>query len=258
MGVTGERVDWMAEYAEFHQINENAYVNASNVAGMGTVTSAQPSLLSGSTVGSNWSGNGGTLGSGDVGQNLLPVAMKIAAQTIGLDLVAVKPSPGPKIDLLYIDFQYDDTHLGDQDERPQVFKLNADNIADINAAIVEDFAGNPVITQTQGGLKGGRLFYGITSSTALVTKIEPSVKTDIVEFLGFSRIDGLPIFRAFRQANTAGQYNHFAFDASLNTFDSSTSIISLDCLGGIPIFSSCSKTSSEFPFIAKNSRILSV
>jgi hypothetical protein len=47
MGVTGDRVEWMAEYAEFHSINENAYVNASNVAGLGNVVAAQPSLLAG-------------------------------------------------------------------------------------------------------------------------------------------------------------------------------------------------------------------
>jgi hypothetical protein len=51
MGVTGERVDWMAEYAEFHSINENAYVNASNVSGMGAVIAAQPSALAGQTIG---------------------------------------------------------------------------------------------------------------------------------------------------------------------------------------------------------------
>ncbi len=37
MGVSGEKLEWMAEYAEFHSINENAYVNAANVAGMGAV-----------------------------------------------------------------------------------------------------------------------------------------------------------------------------------------------------------------------------
>ena len=56
--------------------------------------------------------------------NLFPLAMKIAAQTIGLDLVAVKPTPGPKIDLLYIDFQYDDVDAS-TNERPQVFKLSS-------------------------------------------------------------------------------------------------------------------------------------
>lgn len=35
-------------------------------AGMGSVVSAQPSSLAGSTVGTNWSGGGGTIGSGDV------------------------------------------------------------------------------------------------------------------------------------------------------------------------------------------------
>jgi hypothetical protein len=125
MGVIGDRVEWMAEYAEFHSINENAYVNASNVGGMGAVLNPVVGDLAGNPR------NGNVLspvaGSGDVGQNLLPVAMKIAAQTIGLDLVAVKPSPGPKIDLLYIDFQYDDTRsTNGTDERPQVFKVRLD------------------------------------------------------------------------------------------------------------------------------------
>jgi hypothetical protein len=234
MGVAEDRVEWMSEMAEYHSINENAYVNATNVAGMGSVLNPVVGTLAGNP-GNYTNAYGNVAGSGDLGQNLLPVAMKIAAQTIGLDLVAVKPTPGPKIDLLYIDFQYDDVNTA-TNERPQVFKLNADNIAAINTAIVDDFAGSPVITQTQGGLKGGRLFYGITSSTALVTKIEPSVKTDIVEFLGFSRIDGLPIFRAFRQANTAGQYNHFSFNAALNTFDDSSSMVSqiLGIAGVVP------------------------
>ena len=128
MGVTGDRVEWMSEYAEFHSINENAYVNASNVAGMGAIIAAQPSGLAGTTIGTNnFTNNGGTIGSGDVGQNLLPVAMKIAAQTIGLDLVAVKPTPGPKIDLLYIDFQYDDVDTS-KNERPQVFRSCKTNL----------------------------------------------------------------------------------------------------------------------------------
>ena len=104
MGVTEDRVEWMSEMAEYHSINENAYVNATNVAGMGAVVNPGISSLAGGTLPS--SGYANTIaGSGDVGQNLLPVAMKIAAQTIGLDLVAVKPTPGPKLDLLYIDFQ---------------------------------------------------------------------------------------------------------------------------------------------------------
>ena len=128
MGVSGERVEWMAEYAEFHSINENAYANATT-AGMGQVLAPQPSSITG-LLGAGGQGfgagsltGGASIGSGDLGQNLLPVAMKIAAQTIGLDLVAVKPSPGPKIDLLYIDFQYDDVNTTDANARPLATNL---------------------------------------------------------------------------------------------------------------------------------------
>jgi len=232
MGVTGDKIDWMSEYAEFHSINENAYANASNVSGMGAVVAAQPSTLSGSTIGNNWSGNDGQLGSGDVGQNLLPVAMKIAAQTIGLDLVAVKPSPGPKIDLLYIDFRYDDTHMGDQDERPQVFKLN---IADLDerAAVYADLVAKAGL-QTQGGLVG-RWFTTINDEGTAITiggqTAEPTTsKEGIVEFLGFSRIDGFPMFRAYRQWNTAhtavgSATDLWSFDSTRNTFNPTQSMV---------------------------------
>jgi hypothetical protein len=217
MGVTGERLDWMAEYAEFHSINENAYVNA-NIAGMGSVIAPQPSALSGTTIGNNWGANGGTLGSGDVGQNLLPVAMKIAAQTIGLDLVAVKPSPGPKIDLLYVDFRYDDTRE-DSDSRPQVFKFSSSNDATIKSTLVAGLTANG-ITETTDGLSGGRLFFGITASGAFTTVEPTGSKEGKLEFLGFSRIDGLPMFRAYRQSNAFGPSTQagWSFDPERNTF----------------------------------------
>ena len=40
-------------------------------------------------------------------QNLLPISIKIAAQTIGLDLVTVKPMSGPIGSLIYPDFTYE-------------------------------------------------------------------------------------------------------------------------------------------------------
>ena len=225
MGVAGEdRLDWMSEYAEYHSINENAYVNASNVAGMGPVLNPVIGGPAGTTVGANYTG---TPGSGDVGQNLLPVAMKIAAQTIGLDLVAVKPSPGPKIDLLYIDFQYDDTRLGANDERPQVFKLNIDNAgqkAAVNATLTAN-AG----AQTQGGLQG-RWFTNIYGSTVNTATDPGGSRAGVVEFLGFSRIDGYPMFRAFRQFNTSHTAVGtggalWSFDDTRNTFNPTMSMV---------------------------------
>ena len=235
MGVTGDRVEWMSELAEFHSINENAYANATT-AGMGGVSNPVLGTLPGALGG----GGGmfgprsydGIPGSGDLGQNLLPVAMKIAAQTIGLDLVAVKPTPGPKIDLLYIDFQYDDLRNGDTTGRPQVFKITVNsNLVDIkavlNAGIVT--AGGRL---TQGGLDSARLWVdGIDASGALVTNgTEPTSKTNVLEFLGFSRIDGAPMFRAYRQSNATGVIAGnggypFHFEPTLNTFGPTGSMV---------------------------------
>jgi len=225
MGVAGERVDWMAEYAEFHSINENAYANASNVAGMGGVIAAQPNALAGNTIGSY----ANSTGSGDVGQNLLPVAMKIAAQTIGLDLVAVKPSPGPKIDLLYVDFRYDDTPLGSEDERPQVFKLNFDELSTVQTAL-RAFLTAQNITESTGGLNG-RVWAEINAASAVsgftTSDQSGANKEGTVEFLGFSRIDGYPMFRAYRQFNTAsnGGSSAWTFDQTRNTFNPTQSMI---------------------------------
>ena len=278
MGVKDEtRIDWMAEYAEYHSINENAYANVSNVAGLGGITAPIPSTLPGTTLGTNWgsAANGGTLGSGDLGQNLLPVAMKIAAQTIGLDLVAVKPTPGPKIDLLYIDFQYDDTNLGTADEKPTVFKLDFSNNStsatySLFTNVINQTLATYSIIQTVGGLgfqngTPARIFTTINGTSSSLAAMQTTINiaggyantvgsgksvastTDpvnttnnlsgVIEFLGFSRIDGFPMFRAFKQPNavtsnsypyinsTSATNNAYAnYDTSRNTFANSTSM----------------------------------
>jgi hypothetical protein len=245
MGVTGEeRLDWMSEYAEFHSINENAYVNAT-LAGMGSVASPQPSIYPG-YMGTNPSypqglstaapGQYGNAGSGDLGQNLLPVAMKIAAQTIGLDLVAVKPSPGPKLDLLYIDFQYDDVTNPSTTGRPQIFKVTAAAAGQIDQAklsIRAALSANTIL-ETSDGLKGKRLWLTIATgaagdynlTSAQFTVSEPTAPYGgIAEFLGFSRIDGAPILRSYRQANServSSPSYPYTFDKTQNTFHIAT------------------------------------
>jgi len=281
MGILdADRLDWMSEYAEFHSINENAYANVSNTAGLGNIVAPSPSIIPGTTIGTNWS-NTGVGGSGDLGQNLLPVSMKIAAQTIGLDLVAVKPSPGPKMDLLYIDFQYDDSNLGSTDERPQIFKLDfsAGSAATYSqfTTVINAVLATYSINLTSGGLTkndgtNARVFTTIngTSSTtvsalmaapyatvigvaanaansvgaykSVASTVDPLTAGtslgNIVEFLGYSRIDGYPMFRAFRQANTAqtnsypyinnatGAGSVWSFDQTRNTFTSVASMAS--------------------------------
>jgi hypothetical protein len=237
MGVTGDRVEWLAEYAEFHSINENAYANATT-AGMGQVLAPTPGSFPGLLGGG--AGFGGssvtgqsTIGSGDLGQNLLPVAMKIAAQTIGLDLVAVKPTPGPKIDLLYIDFQYDDLTNGGTTGRPQVFKITASSLTGAFALAKAGLTtavstGNG--TLTTGGIQGTEVFFNIATS-ALPVNAEPTgSKQGVLEFLGFSRIDGAPMFKAYRQANAQAPYgglntSPYHFEQTLNTFNPTASMV---------------------------------
>ena len=60
MGMTGSKADWMSEYAEMHSKNETTLSN--------TTTDDFPTLL--------------------------PIAMKVSAQTIGTDLVSVAPIGG--------------------------------------------------------------------------------------------------------------------------------------------------------------------
>ena len=251
MGVTGDRVEWMAEYAEFHSINENAYANAT-IAGMGQVLAPQPGAVPGLLgYGAGFGGASltgqSTPGSGDLGQNLLPVAMKIAAQTIGLDLVAVKPTPGPKIDLLYIDFQYDDVNTSNVNARPQVFKLTGAGTTGISAVIatISAFVSAAGFQLTQGGIQGGQVFCtsshvaaagggGLTTAAAAVAAAS---KQGTLEFLGFSRVDGFPMFKAYRQVNAFGLGGYpqstsnlplstLQFNQTLNTFNATGSMAS--------------------------------
>jgi hypothetical protein len=258
MGVEGDRVEWLSEYAELHSINENAYVNATT-AGMGGVVNpgvgSLPGLLGGGpgfggglAGGAGFGGINNTgIGSGDLGQNLLPVAMKVAAQTIGLDLVAVKPTPGPKIDLLFIDFQYDDLREGGTNGRPQVFKLvgtsansGTNNLPTVKTTLTTQFALlNPLGRITQGGLDGGKLFLSVATgssgdgfrfATGTFSDSDTALKRGVVEFLGFSRIDGAPMFKAYRQANSqnigGGAFGYpYAFNQEANTFGPTGSMV---------------------------------
>lgn len=138
-----EKFSWMCEMATRHKyledvglskrkmLNENiAYHNYSNVAGMGPIITPTVSPVPGIPGTSMQPGVGGA-GSGDLFPNMLPIAIKVAAQTIGLDLVGVKPIPGPTFQLVYLDFTYDDhqtyTDSGNKQnfEGYQLFKVPA-------------------------------------------------------------------------------------------------------------------------------------
>ena len=202
--VDEEKREWMSEYAEMHQMNENVGYATLNGNGMGNVLAPVISTIPGST----WQG-GGTIGSGDVAQNLLPVAMKIAAQTIGLDLVGVKPTASPRIELLFVDFKYDNAYAdgiretADANQRPLVFKVKTATTADdLALKIALQWQLNLLSIQERvGGLsKRTWVHLGDGGTVVLMSGTGPTTYTDYLEFLGFSRIDGYPMFRCYRQA----------------------------------------------------------
>ena len=237
-----DKRSWMSEYAEIHQMNENvAYSTLYNLNGMGAVTS--PTV--GTTPGSVWQSGNGAAGSGDVAQNLLPVSMKIAAQAIGLDLVAVKPTASPRIELLFVDFKYDNNDE-DTDDRPLVFKVGSSTTADVTtlkAALAEQLRVLS-ITERIGGLDA-RTFVKLGDGTATpaemvaFTATAAQDKTGWLEFLGFSRIDGYPMFRSFRQMYPVmdGNFTNAAWDATKNTFEQTGSIATLFAASGITVSS---------------------
>lgn len=104
-GITEKsKLAWMSKYCHYHNLNESVYntvhLNPNmNVQSMGAVT------LPGDP-GSMNAFPGQAVGSGDRPFSLLPLAMQVAAQTVGLDLVPVVPMQGPMGVLTYLDFVY--------------------------------------------------------------------------------------------------------------------------------------------------------
>lgn len=99
-----EKLAWMSEYCHNHKLYEDAAIMTlnpgMNLGGMGATAFPGASALATPQ-------QAGALGSGDKAPTLLPLAMQVAAQTIGLDLVPVVPMAGPMGLLSYLDFVYE-------------------------------------------------------------------------------------------------------------------------------------------------------
>ena len=119
------KLAWMSTYCHNHKLYEDANIMSlapsMNLAGMGATKF--PSA--------------GVDGSGDKSPSLLPLAMQVAAQTVGLDLVPVIPMAGPMGLLSYLDFTYEGGKL-DNGVAPTYIKVGvaaAENIATVKTEI---------------------------------------------------------------------------------------------------------------------------
>ena len=212
-----EKLAWMSTYCHNHKLYEDASFMSldpsMNLAGMGATT-----LPSGIT-----NGVSSVNGSGDKSPSLLPLAMQVAAQTIGLDLVPVVPMAGPMGLLSYLDFVYEGGRLdglkngvagtgSPNGPAPTYIKTNSDYALDGLSALGYTFAeagnsrldGNAIYVITEGTATGtikdaviaadaaAALAATGAATTSLVTELVKALEDHIRGFAGAeaTTIDG--------------------------------------------------------------------
>ena len=141
------KLAWMSEYCHNHKLYEEA-----------SLTSVTPMMLKGmgaATLPSDHMGAVGAVdGSGDKAPTLLPLAMQVAAQTIGLDLVPVVPMAGPMGLLSYLDFVYDGGAARSDDATKNVYFFSSADGAGENIAAQVTVLDDPSTTDTDEAVAG--------------------------------------------------------------------------------------------------------
>ncbi len=207
-GASAEKSPWLAEYAHNHAIFENATPLFEQAVAPGLFFQ-QPASLGGymgnpvaPTQGqvpfpSGAKGSYADSGSGDKFPSLLPVAIQVAAKTIGFDLVPVIPMDSPVGFLPYLDYLYTGGRT-DKDFDPYLIKLTGLTATDYPNASY----GDPVT--------------GASGFTA--------------EFVGFSRIDGNVIVRIMSDSGAstvAAEFEGTAITISGDTATPATGAVQL-------------------------------
>ena len=234
-----EKLAWMSQLAHntAKSLNESApvmgansfsefggayapYNNLYNTLGVGNVVAPQYAAMSGSAQADD-----AKLGSGDKFPALLPLAMKVAAKTIGFELVNTTPLAGPSGVLPYMDYVYSGS------KQPYgatpAFDADSANPAYAHSARVPEGGANqnpafalyglphafkatllpanekePMVKYKHdlevAGLKAGVAF-SIGGGESGAGALE-------VEFVGWSRIDGCPMFKVVNGFKSLGEY----------------------------------------------------
>ena len=248
-----DKLAWMSKLAHnTAKLNEDAFVmpsnaysqfggtyqpynNLYNTLGVGDPVPAGKPALTGADYADNKN-----LGSGDKYPTLLPLALKVAAKTIGFELVNTTPLDGPTGVLPYMDYVYSGSKqpfgatpaysAGTQNPKansqsnapfemyglPHAFKAS---IAPGEATIVDGSTTDSSAAVKLSPAQIKRMLKGASAmpaGTTLVSKMDvldggmqnPSHKADelVVEFVGWSRIDGDPMFKVVSGTQSLGAY----------------------------------------------------
>lgn len=190
------KVEWLSKYCHFHSLNESAgaYNSLGVLNGMGSVAPPTNYATSAGGIGAGPAGfyynntyDAGRpyVGSGDKFPSLLPLAIQVAAKTVGFDIVPVIPMAGPTGVLSYLDYVYAGGSLsGTSTDSTNNFVANTPDMIKIPTAIASPATGLTV---------GNYYVIGVALTTGL--DLTAGANALIGEFIGNSRIDGFPIFR---------------------------------------------------------------
>lgn len=212
------KLGWMSKYAHYHSLNEGfAYPQASllNTPGMGNVAPA-------STVAGGASNfySANALGSGDKFPSLLPLAIQVAARTVGFDIVPVIPMNGPAGVLTYLDYVY----AGGRDVNAPGIK--GQNGLTGNSAFTDKFTVFKI--SRSSSVIGASAAAALSTATAgdgyvfTASAVGAGVDGLLTAFVGKSRIDGGYIFRILGEstavtATTASAVTYDAIPANTQT-----------------------------------------
>ena len=185
-GADMEKTPWLAEYAHNHAIFDNSAPVFEQYAGPGQFLQTPPAVpgmgravapdATQTPFGAAGKGSYTDSGSGDKFPSLLPVAIQVAAKTIGFDLVPVVPMDSPVGFLPYLDYLYTGGRT-DSDLEPFMVKLQG-------------------VTQTTIGA-------GNAITPGLQLNFATPAAAPTAHFVGFSRVDGHMIIKIVEEASTA-------------------------------------------------------
>ncbi len=171
-GITDRnKIAWMAKYCHNHELYEAVALNENNTYAQLTAVNGMGDTRFPGNPGAQSAFKTQSTGSGDKANTLLPLAMQVAAQTVGFDLVPVVPMATPMGVLTYLDFVYaGGKTAGTGTDVPLMVKLN----------------------------------YGTAASPAFVAGATSATSNGVsFTMVGSSRIDGFPILHV-RGSVTSG------------------------------------------------------
>ncbi len=218
------KLSWISKYAHFHALNEAAmggvsspYATLYNVPGIGNAVPASQSATT-----SNQFYQAASKGSGDKWPSLLPMALQVAARTIGFDLVNVVPQPGPNGIVSYLDYVYAG---GKQPWGPIPGSASSANPGTVGGSTSTALSAAPHAFKLQlKSADASALAAALTEGTVVTFNAgDTSAGTASLTatYIGKSRIDGFAMFKTGTFGTTASNLAD-VFDGSVYAYSGTT------------------------------------